>query len=84
MLSHLPKGFTAVVSGANGGIGSAIIKALLSSGQVGEIIATSRSPLTLNHPRLKALTADVTTEYGRSLDGRTSYPLAIQCDRHPA
>lgn len=67
MLSHLPKGFTAVVSGANGGIGSAIIKALLSSGQVGEIIATSRSPLTLNHPRLKALTADVTTEYGRSL-----------------
>ncbi len=33
MLPHLPEGFTAVVAGANGGIGSAILQSLLSSPQ---------------------------------------------------
>lgn len=64
MLSHLPNDFTAIVTGAGGGIGKAIVKALLASDQAGEVIAVSRSPLPYDAPRLTALTADVTTERG--------------------
>lgn len=66
MFSHLPKDFTAVVTGASGGIGRAVVKALLNSNQTGEVIAISRSSLAYSHPRLKTLIADATTEQGRA------------------
>lgn len=65
MLPHLPEGFTAVVAGANGGIGSAILQSLLSSPQTGHVIAVSRSPLVFEHPKLDSITADITTTTGR-------------------
>ncbi|AVI61830.1 SDR family NAD(P)-dependent oxidoreductase [Halomonas sp. GFAJ-1] len=67
MLSHLPKDFIAVVTGASGGIGSAMVNALLASEKTGEVIAISRSFLASDHPRLKSLIADITTEHGRSV-----------------
>ncbi|TVP45459.1 MAG: SDR family NAD(P)-dependent oxidoreductase [Halomonas sp.] len=65
MLSHLPENFTAVVIGANGGIGNAIIHRLLTDTSVGSVVAVSRASLSLQHPHLEALSADITTEQGR-------------------
>lgn len=65
MLSYLPENFTAVVIGANGGIGNAIIKRLLADSHAGHVVAVSRSPIALKHPNLEAVNADVTTEAGR-------------------
>lgn len=80
MFSHLPSNFTAVITGANGGIGSAITGALLASAQVGEIIAVSRRPLNTDHPRVKPLAIDITNEQGRmalcqQLNGRPIHLL---------
>lgn len=65
MLSHLPDNFTAIVTGANGGIGNAIIQKLLADTRLGHVVAISRSPLPLHHPSLEVVNADVTTEAGR-------------------
>ncbi|WP_144984056.1 SDR family NAD(P)-dependent oxidoreductase [Halomonas sp. C22] len=65
MLPHLPKQFNAVVTGANGGIGNAILQRLLSSSQPGHIIAVSRSPLGLQHDKITSVVADLTTSIGR-------------------
>ncbi len=65
MLPHLPKNFTAIVTGANGGIGSAILQSLLSASQTGNVIAVSRSPIAFEHPKLDTIVADITTSAGR-------------------
>lgn len=65
MLTHLPENFTAVVIGANGGIGRFILQKLLSDPRAGDVIAVSRSPLSLRHPNLATVTTDVSTESGR-------------------
>lgn len=65
MFSHLPDNFTAIVTGANGGIGNAITQKLLADTRLGNLIAVSRSTLSLQHPKLEAVNADITTETGR-------------------
>ncbi|WP_458526499.1 SDR family NAD(P)-dependent oxidoreductase [Onishia taeanensis] len=64
MLSHLPDDFTAVISGAGGGIGRAMLEALLKSPRPGRVIAVSRQPLAHDDPRLTSLALDVTTDEG--------------------
>lgn len=66
LLPYLPEEFTAVVVGASGGIGQAIIAALSASSRPARIIAVSRSPLAFSDPRIEALTADVSQESGRT------------------
>lgn len=80
MLSHLPDRFTAVVVGSGGGIGRAVVDALLASSQVGELIAVSRSVQAHHDPRVTPLAADVTQPEGREslkaqLDGRPLHLL---------
>lgn len=65
MHSHLQESFTAVVIGANGGIGNAVVQRLLADSHFGNVIAVSRSALALQHPNLEAVNADVTTKTGR-------------------
>ncbi|WP_404376457.1 SDR family NAD(P)-dependent oxidoreductase [Vreelandella aquamarina] len=65
MLPHLPDHFTAVVTGANGGIGSAILQRLLSATQTGHVIAVSRTPIADEHPKLDTVITDITTADGR-------------------
>ena len=65
MFSLLPHHFTALVIGASGGIGSAVIQQLLSSPQVGHIIAVSRQPPRIDHSRLTHLMLDVSQEQDR-------------------
>ena len=50
-----------LITGANGGLGLALVEALLKAG-AGQIYAACRDPgrLALDHPRVKALTLDVT------------------------
>lgn len=68
MLPHLPDAFTAVITGAGGGIGHAMVQSLLTSSQVGKLIVVSRSSSqTYYDPRVQSLTADITQESGRQL-----------------
>ncbi|MEQ6916732.1 SDR family NAD(P)-dependent oxidoreductase [Halomonas aquatica] len=64
MLSRLPDDFTAVVTGASGGIGSAVVEALLASGRPGRVIAVSRSGRLHPDPRVESLTLDPGTPEG--------------------
>ncbi|WP_447956853.1 SDR family NAD(P)-dependent oxidoreductase [Vreelandella sp. EE7] len=80
MLDYLPDGFTAIVTGANGGIGHAVIESLLASTQVGTIIAVSRRKTTLADARILSIAADITTQEGldalvKTLDGRPLHLL---------
>ena len=85
MLAHLPDSFTAVVTGANGGIGNATIKQLLTDTHVGSVIAVSRSPLVSQDPSfqdasVEMVNADITTQSGREtlrqqLNGRPIHLL---------
>ncbi|WP_083000280.1 SDR family NAD(P)-dependent oxidoreductase [Halomonas sp. GT] len=85
MLSHLPENFTAVVIGANGGIGNAIIKRLLADTHVGNVVAVSRSPLVSQDPSfqdasVEVANVDITTKSGREalcqqLNGRPIHLL---------
>ncbi|EHJ94178.1 SDR family NAD(P)-dependent oxidoreductase [Vreelandella boliviensis] len=65
MFNLLPHHYTALVIGASGGIGAAIIKQLLSSSQAGHIIAVSRQPPRIDDPRLTHLMLDVSQELDR-------------------
>jgi NAD(P)-dependent dehydrogenase (short-subunit alcohol dehydrogenase family) len=65
MFNLLPHHYTALVVGASGGIGAAIVKQLLSSPHVGHIIAVSRQPLALDDHRITHLALDVSQEQGR-------------------
>ncbi|MGM0982350.1 MAG: SDR family NAD(P)-dependent oxidoreductase [Pseudomonadota bacterium] len=64
MLSRLPDDFTALVTAANGGIGGAVIDALLESDRPGRVIGVSRSGRSHSDPRFESLALDVTEPYG--------------------
>ena len=51
-----------VIAGANGGIGSAFIDALLDDPGVGRVTALSRSPIDRQHERLHSATIDFSDE----------------------
>ncbi|MDR5867550.1 SDR family NAD(P)-dependent oxidoreductase [Halomonas koreensis] len=75
MLPQLPDGFTALVTGASGGIGAALVDALLASPRLGRLHAVSRQPVRRDDPRLVALPLDITEPAGlagleESLAGR--------------
>lgn len=65
MLSQLPEHYTAVVTGAAGGIGSAVVRALLADHRAGRVIAVSRRPSHPEDNRHEPLAADLTSERGR-------------------
>ena len=51
-----------VIAGANGGIGAALIDALLDDPRVGRITALSRGPVAIHHERLRSATIDFDDE----------------------
>lgn len=65
MLTQLPDDFSALVLGASGGIGHAVLEALLASQRPQRIIAVSRHALALEDPRLESLALDITTQEGQ-------------------
>lgn len=65
MLRQLPDGFHALVTGASGGIGTALVDALLASPRPGRVHAVSRHPVQRDDPRLTTLSLDLTTAQGR-------------------
>lgn len=65
MFHLLPHRYTALVVGASGGIGTAIIKQLLSSPQIGHIFSVSRQASQIDDPRLTHLILDVSQEQSR-------------------
>lgn len=80
MLNHLPDGFTALVTGAGGGIGSAMVEALLDSPRVGQLLAASRTESIHDDERVTPIKADITTEEGidtvaGALEGRPLHLL---------
>ncbi|MDT8878709.1 SDR family NAD(P)-dependent oxidoreductase [Halomonas saccharevitans] len=64
MLTRLPDDFTAVVTGASGGIGCAVVEALLASDRPARVIAVSRHYQTHPDPRVESLALDLGTEDG--------------------
>ncbi|WP_227369823.1 SDR family NAD(P)-dependent oxidoreductase [Halomonas sp. M20] len=65
MLRQLPDDFSALVLGASGGIGHAVLKALLDSRKPKRIIAVSRHAPGLEDSRLECLALDITTQEGQ-------------------
>jgi len=65
MLGQLPEGFTALVTGAGGGIGAAVVDALLASPRPGRVIAVSREAMTRADERFEGLALDLATPEGR-------------------
>ncbi|MDY7116934.1 SDR family NAD(P)-dependent oxidoreductase [Halomonas sp. SSL-5] len=55
MLAQLPDGFTAVITGAGGGIGGAVIDALLASPRPGRVIGVGRRAPHRDDPRFEGL-----------------------------
>ena len=66
MFKLLPHRYTALVVGASGGIGAAVIKQLLASSQVGKVITVSRQSIHVDDSRTTQLTLDVSQEHGRA------------------
>lgn len=66
MLQQLPDSFTAIVTGAGGGIGRAMVEHLLQSERPGRVIAVSRRHFDYDDARCETLRADLTTEGGRA------------------
>lgn len=64
MLPTLPPGFTALITGASGGIGGALVQALLADPRPGRVIAVGRCPPVMEDPRHEALVIDLTREEG--------------------
>ncbi|MFY0989935.1 SDR family NAD(P)-dependent oxidoreductase [Halomonas sp. C05BenzN] len=64
MLPQLPDGFTALVTGASGGIGSAVVDTLLASERPGRVLAASRHELTRDDARFEPLALDISQEAG--------------------
>ncbi len=64
MLPQLPDGFTALVTGASGGIGSALVDALLTHPRLGRLHAVSREAVARDDPRLIAQRRDLTEPGG--------------------
>ncbi|MGY3726185.1 MULTISPECIES: Rossmann-fold NAD(P)-binding domain-containing protein [Cobetia] len=63
--ARLPQGFTALVTGAGGGIGRAMLEELLAHERCGRVLAVSRDVSRLPaHPALASLQADLTTDEG--------------------
>ena len=76
--ARLPQGFCALVTGASGGIGRALIAELLAHPHCGKVLAVSRDVSCLSaHPELETLEADLTTEQGTA---RLEKWLAQQLD----
>nr|WP_298412827.1 SDR family NAD(P)-dependent oxidoreductase [uncultured Halomonas sp.] len=65
MLTQLPDDFSALILGASGGIGHAVLKALLASQKPKRIIAVSRHALEMEDSRLECLALDITTQEGQ-------------------
>ena len=61
-LRSFPDPANAVVVGANGGIGGALVDALLADPRVGRVTALSRSPVTRTHERLRSASIDFASE----------------------
>ncbi|MCK2183738.1 SDR family NAD(P)-dependent oxidoreductase [Halomonas getboli] len=75
MLPQLPDGFTALITGASGGIGSALVDALLDEPRLARLHAISRRPVVRDDERLTPHTLDLATEQGlealgKALDGQ--------------
>ncbi|WP_016856046.1 SDR family NAD(P)-dependent oxidoreductase [Halomonas smyrnensis] len=75
MFPQLPDGFTALVTGASGGIGSALIDALLAEPRLARLHAVSRQAVNRDDPRLTGHALDLGTEpgltsLGEALDGQ--------------
>ena len=61
-ISSFTNGSNVVIAGANGGIGRALLKALIDDARVGSVAALSRSPVTIDSPRLRSIVTDITDE----------------------
>lgn len=61
-LKSFPEGSTALVVGASGGIGRALLNRLLDDPAFLTVLAWSRTPLDLTHPKLRSSLVDITDE----------------------
>lgn len=59
LLSQLPEGFTALVTGASGGIGDAVVETLLASPRPGRVIGVSRHHCRHADDRFESLCLDL-------------------------
>lgn len=64
MLTRLPDGFSALILGASGGIGRAMIDALLESDRPTSVIGVSRQKTSHSDPRFESLALDISQTDG--------------------
>lgn len=62
LLPQLPDGFTALVTGASGGIGDAVVKALLASPRPGRVLGVSREHCKHEDERFESLCLDLSRQ----------------------